>query len=76
MAKFKDKYPTSVCSLTKPLFSINPDDIGPDDIGCVKTSIALFDNWSYGIYPRTFPNSLEHKNTKVFWIDTVEYDIV
>lgn len=71
MINFKEKYPGMGCEPTEPLFLSNVDGIRGK-----YPSIALFDNWSNTIYPRTIFDYLKAKKTKVFWIDTVEYDVV
>jgi hypothetical protein len=69
MINFREKYPKKVWTQMEPFF-VNSSD------GIRDPSIALFDNWLYTKYPYTLFNYLKSRDTKVFWMDTVEYDTV
>jgi hypothetical protein len=69
MINFREKYPKKVWTQMEPFF-VNSSD------GIRDPSIALFDNWLYARYPYTLFNYLKSRDTKVFWMDTVEYDTV
>lgn len=71
MIDFREKYPRKVWTQMEPFFLISSDGIRGKHL-----SIALFDNWSYTRYPSTIFNYLKGRDIKVFWMDTVEYNII
>jgi hypothetical protein len=71
MINFREKFPRKVWTQMEPFFLIHSDGIRGKN-----PSISLFDNWSYTRYPHTIFNYLKGRDTKVFWMDTKEYNTI
>jgi hypothetical protein len=67
MINFRENFPKKVWTQMEPRFLTNSDGIRG-----INPSIALFDNFSYTRYPHTIFNYFDSRDTKVFWMDTVE----